>query len=153
MKRINIVILLSTFFVAFAGCRDDEEDFNIVGTWQQQSSELYIDPGNPGVPGMSFTDDDPVTVVFRPDGTGTFNEADGNRNFTWTLDGNLLTISDPEATLNLTLTTMSDNRMVGEQVLTPQEISALIDLEDEDMDFLTTFPNLTARITVVFIRN
>ncbi len=156
MKKTKLLLLaMMAFVVAFSGCsKDDDDDFSIVGTWQQESFEMAVNFGIPGVDDMILfeDEDEDVTITFNEDGTGSVSDSDGTEPFTWNLSGNVLTISDNDMNLSLNLTTMTDKRIVGEQTLTREELTEMFEDDEEDMDFFDDFPNLTAKLKIVLVR-
>lgn len=156
MKKTKLFLLaMMAMVIAFSGCsKDDDDDFSIVGTWQQESFEMAVNFGVPGVDDMVFADDEgeDVTITFNEDGTGSATDSDGTDSFTWTLSGDVLTISDNEMDLSLNLTTKTKSRLVGEQSLTKDEMEEMFDLDEEDMEMFAIFPNLTAKLKIILVR-
>lgn len=153
MKRTGLLLFaFAAIVIAFSGCsKDDDDDFSIVGTWQQESFSLTVDFGVPGIDPMVLADEDDedATITFNDNGTGSFNDIDGSEPFTWSLTGDQLTISDDEMSITLTLTTMTDSRVVGEQSLTAQEMADMFELDEVDLNM---FPNLTAILKIILVR-
>ncbi len=156
MKKTRLFLLaMMAMVIAFSGCsKDDDDDFSIVGTWQQESFEMAVDFGVPGVDDMVLADDegDDVTITFNDDGTGSATDSEGTEPFTWTLSGDVLTISDEQMNMSLTLTTKTDSRLVGEQTMTKEEMQELMELDEEDMAIFEDFPNLTAKLKIVLVK-
>jgi len=151
MKRINFLIALAVIVFAFTSC-EDEESFDITGTWTQEKSEITISSGIPGFDDFSFSDDEPVTITFNQDGTGEAISEEGTDSFTWSLADDKLTISDDEMPLTLTLTTMTESRVVGEQSLTSELITSLGLLDPEDEEMLDQLGDFTGKITITMVR-
>jgi hypothetical protein len=154
MKKTRLILFaFAAMVIAFSGCSKDD-DFSMVGTWTQESSKFEINMGIPGMDGFTMEDNDPATIVFNADGTGTATDDEGTDTFNWSLSGNELSITDPATnfTTKLTLTTMTDKRVVGEQTLTQAELIAMGDWDEEDMEFFDNFPDLTAKMTIVLVR-
>ena len=153
MKRTGLLLFaFAAMAIAFGGCsKDDDDDFSIVGTWQQESFSLTVDFGIPGMDPMVIDEDDDedVTITFNDDGTGYSSDSEGTESFNWTLSGNQLTISDVDMSLTLTLTTMTNSRVVGEQSLTAEEMADMFEIDDEDFDM---FPNMTASMKIVLVK-
>ncbi|MFW5708085.1 MAG: lipocalin family protein [Bacteroidota bacterium] len=156
MKKTRLFLFaLTAMIVAFSGCsKDDEDDFSMVGTWTQESSLMVIDLGDEDLDNFTFEDNDPVTIVFEADGTGTATDDGVSEDFTWELTGNTLAITDPveNYTMNLTLTTMTDTRVVGEQNLTQAELIAMGGLSEEELGLFESYPDLTAEITITLVK-
>ncbi|MFW5757675.1 MAG: lipocalin family protein, partial [Bacteroidota bacterium] len=131
MKRINYLVALTIIIFAFTSC-EDEESFDMTGTWTQEKSEITLSSDIPGIEDFSFSDDEPVTVTFNEDGTGEAVSEEGTDSFNWSLENEILTISDDEMPLTLTLTTMTDSKVVGEQTLTSELVlgAGLLDPEE-----------------------
>ncbi len=111
MKRTGLLLFaFAAMVIAFSGCSKDDDDngFNIVGTWNIDKVEVYMGDM------LIDTDVDDGTVTFNADGTGSATDSDGTDTFNWSLSGNQLTISDDEETTVMTLTTMEKNLMVAE---------------------------------------
>ncbi|MFP4288655.1 MAG: lipocalin family protein [Bacteroidales bacterium] len=151
MKRINYLIALAVIVFAFTSC-EDEESFDMTGTWTQEKSEITISSGIPGVEDFSFSDDEPVTVTFNEDGTGEAVSEEGTDSFNWSLADDKLTISDDEMPLTLTLTTMTDSKVVGEQTLTSELILAAGFLDPEEEEMLDQFGDFSGKITLTLVR-
>ncbi len=151
MKRINYLLALAVIVFTFASCEDDES-FDITGTWTQEKSEVSFSSDIPGFQDISFSDDEPVTVTFNEDGTGEAISEEGTDSFNWTLNEDKLTISDDEMPLTLTLTTMTDTRVVGEQTLTSELIGSLGLLDPEDEEMLDQLGDLSGKITLTLVR-
>lgn len=159
MKKIGLLTVIGAFLMALGSCSKDDDDFTIVGTWQQVKSELIISSGMPGAPDLTFTDDDPLTIIFNADGTGSFVDEEGTDNFTWVLSGKQLTISEGSIAQVFTLTTMNEDRVVAESELDRDELLALFDSFDDDdddddvdeIDF-SDLPNVSARIVFEMVK-
>lgn len=151
MKRINYLLALAFIVLGFTSCEDDES-FDITGTWTQEKSEVSFSADIPGLQDFSFTDDEPVTITFNADGTGEAISEDGTDSFNWSLNEDQLTISDDEMPLTLTLTTMTDTRVVGEQTITSELIGSLGLLDPEDEEMLDQLGDLSGKITLTLVR-
>jgi len=156
MKKLGILLALTAFILSFNSCSEDDDDFSLVGTWQQEKFEFKVSFGVPGVQDFVETDTDPTTFVFNADGTGSATyEEEGTEitdTFTWELSGNELTIAESEMTLTLDLTTMTDTRVVGEQSLTIDQLAAMADLDEEELEGFALFPNLTADLVITLVK-
>lgn len=156
MKKTRLFLLaMMAMVIAFSGCsKDDDDDFSIVGTWQQETFEMAVNFGIPGVDDMVIADDEgeDVTITFNEDGTGSATDSEGTDAFTWTLSGDVLTISDNEMDLSVNLTTKTDSRLVGEQTLTKDEMAEMFEMDEEDMAFFDDFPNMVAKLKIVLVR-
>lgn len=156
MKKTQFMLLaMMAFIIAFSGCsKDDDDDFSIVGTWQQESLQMAVDFGVPGVDDMVIDEQEgeDVTITFNEDGTGSATDSEGTEAFTWSLTGDVLTISDNEMDLTLNLTTKTDSRLVGEQTMTKEQLAEMADLSDEDMAYFDNFPNMEAKLKIVLVR-
>ncbi len=160
MKKTKLMFLaMMAFAIAFSGCSkdDDDDDFNIVGTWQQESIVMAVDLGVPDMDDMIIDEqeDEDVTITFNEDGTGSATHAEGTDTFNWTLTGDVLTISYSEMDemdLSLNLTTKTDSRLVGEQTLTKEEMAELAEMDEEDMAYFDEFPNMEAKIKIVLVK-
>lgn len=160
MKKIGLLLVLGAFLFALGSCsKDDDDDFSIVGSWQQVKSELVISTGVPGAPEFTFADEDPVTITFNANGTGSFVDEDGTEAFNWALTGNKLTLTEGNVSQVFTLTTMTENRVVAEAQLNRDELLALFenfdddddDDDDDGIDF-SMFPNLTAKVVFEMVK-
>jgi hypothetical protein len=152
MKRIFILMPFLALTILIQGCRSDD-DFSIVGSWIQESSQLYIDPGEPGEQGITLNDLTPINFIFRADGTGTMNDSESSSPFTWSLKNRVLTLSSSETTLNLTLTTMTTDRVIGEQTLSALEMRYLFDFDESQLVWFERYPNISGKITISLRRN
>jgi hypothetical protein len=157
MKKLNVFSLLGIIIFGLAGCHNDD-DISIIGTWQQESIELFIHYGIVGIPETSYEIGGENSIVtFRSEGTGSFSNSEGEINFIWNLKDKVLTISNEYESIPgymLNLTTLTHKLIVGEQTITKEELLTLIEfinpeLIDEQVQFLLTmFPNLSARLTI-----
>jgi hypothetical protein len=154
MNNLKMLLAAMIMMISVAGCSkdDDNNELSIVGTWQQEVDELTINPNVPGIGPQPIPYDDTATVVFNSNGTGTRTSEDGTDNFSWTLDGNRITIVFDDRTLILNLTTHTHNRLVAEQNFTMNEIVSSGLLDAETLQVLQVFPNLTARIVMTLDR-
>lgn len=148
---------LAAFAFSFSSCsKDDDDNFTLVGTWQQEKYEFIVDFGVPGLQDFVETDTDPLTMVFNADGTGSATyEEEGTEitdTFSWSLSGSVLTITDSDLSLSLNLTTMTNERVVGEQTLTLEQLAAMGDLGEEELEGFALFPNLTAAIAITLVK-
>ncbi len=155
MKKISLLLVMFMAALAFTACdKEDDDNFSIVGTWEQEKMEMTI--AATGMDEWVETDTTPTTIVFNEGGTGTATYLEEGQtvtdNFTWTLSNDVLTIIDSEMALTLKLTTMTDTRLVGEQTLTMAEMAEFNDLSEEDAAFLEMFPNLTAKIVITLVK-
>ncbi|MFW5778383.1 MAG: lipocalin family protein [Bacteroidota bacterium] len=150
MKRINYLVALTIIIFAFTSC-EDEESFDMTGTWTQEKSEITLSSDIPGIEDFSFSDDEPVTVTFNEDGTGEAVSEEGTDSFNWSLADDKLTISDDEMPLTLTLTTMTDSKVVGEQTLTSELVLGAGLLDPEEEELLEEF-DFTGSITITLVR-
>ncbi|MFW6248423.1 MAG: lipocalin family protein [Bacteroidota bacterium] len=150
MKRINYLVALTIIIFAFTSC-EDEESFDMTGTWTQEKSEITLSSDIPGIEDFSFSDDEPVTVTFNEDGTGEAVSEEGTDSFNWSLENEILTISDDEMPLTLTLTTMTDSKVVGEQTLTSELVLGAGLLDPEEEELLEEF-DFTGSITITLVR-
>lgn len=145
MKKINVLILLITAFaLVFSACSKDDDDFDIVGTWTHEKTEVTF-----SFMGMSDTETDPGdgTVTFNSDHSGYATDLDGNKDeFTWQLSGRDLTIIDEldGDELRLKLTTRSSSRMVAEV----QNLDAF----GFDFDFDPEMGEVDIKVEMVLIR-
>jgi hypothetical protein len=156
MKKLGMLLALTAFILSFNSCSKDDDDFSLVGTWQQEKFEFRVSFGVPGLQDMVETDTDPTTFVFNSDGTGSATYEEENveitDTFSWNLSGNELTITDSEMTLTLELTTMTNTKVVGEQSLTIDQLAAMADLDEEELEGFALFPNLTADLIISLVK-
>lgn len=119
MKKTRLLFLaFGLILFAFSGCsKDDEDKFDIVGTWNVDKVEIYFEGE------LMQTIENDGTFTFNADGTGTVIDDEGTDTFEWSLSGDKLTITDDEGTIVVTLTTMEGNKMVGEFEETFEEIT------------------------------
>jgi len=95
--------------VVFTGC-SKEEEFDIVNTWDHESTKLttYWGPNH-----VSITLDGEGSVTFYSDGNGTSTVEDfEDGDFTWTLSDKTLTIIKGTREREYELTKMEAKRMV-----------------------------------------
>jgi len=119
MKKTGLLFLaFGLILFAFSGCsKDDEDKFDIVGTWNVDKVEIYVEGE------LMETIENDGTFTFNADGTGTVVDDEGTDTFEWSLSGDKLTITDDEGITEVTLTTMERNKMVGEFEETWEEIT------------------------------
>lgn len=152
MKKTRLLFLaMMAMVIAFSGCSKDD-DFSIVGTWQQEAFEMTVNFGFGEDMVIDEDEGEDITITFNADGTGSATDSDGTDTFTWNLSGDVLTISDNEMNLSLNLTTKTDTRLVGEQILTKDEMVEMFEMGEEEMEMFETFPNLTAKLKIILVR-
>jgi hypothetical protein len=161
MKKIQSLIAISVLIFTLGSCSKDDE-FSMVGTWEQEKFDLVVSYGVQGLPNMVISDTDKVTMVFNADGTGTATSPeDGSDNFTWAVSGDDLTLTYGMMQMKVKLTTKTNTRVVGEQTLTATELALLAALlgddgdDEDDIDFteiLTTFPNASVSIIITLVK-
>jgi hypothetical protein len=160
MKTVKKCTLFVIILFTLAACRDEEE-FSIVGNWQQECIELFINSGIQGEQETPYKFEGEVVIfTFRADGTGSFSDSE-NMNFIWNLNGKVLTIRNEEWSIpgyELNLTTMTQKKLIGEQTINKDELLALIRFIDPELLtpqmllFFFMFPNLSARIQLTLNR-
>ncbi|MFO8020817.1 MAG: lipocalin family protein [Perlabentimonas sp.] len=123
MKKFKLFALVGAFAMLFSACSKD--DISIVGKWNidKMTFEMTM-----VVDGETQTETGAETnqgwIEFKSGGTGIDDAGDS---FTWTLSGDKLTISeDGEDPLTMTLTTLTEDKIVGEW--TDQEVWQGVDV-------------------------
>lgn len=155
MNNLKMLMAAMIMMISVVGCSKDDnnnDELSIVGTWQQESSDITVNAGIPGIAPQTIPDDDPATVVFNSNGTGTRTGLESTDNFSWTLAGDRLTLVFDDNTLILNLTTHTRDRLVGEQNFTLAEIIASGLLDEETLELMQMFPNLTAQVVMTLTR-
>jgi len=158
MKKLGMLLALTAFILSFNSCsKDDDDDFSMVGTWQQEKLEITV--SMLGIQDYVHTRIVPTTFVFNSDGTGSATYEEDNTmitdTFSWNLSGSVLTISDSDLSMTLNLTTMTNSKVVGEQSLTIAqlaELAAMVDLDEEELEGLALLPNLTADLAITLVK-
>ena len=158
IKTRLLFIAMMAMAVVFSGCDDDDDDndFSIIGTWEQESLQLFIKPSS-NLPEVLLYEeqDEGTTITFHENGTGTLEENEEIDPFTWELSDNILSISYSAVTMNFTLGTKTNIRVTGEQSMTKEELTeilAMFDTEDINLSIIDEFPNLTATLKIAFVR-
>lgn len=162
MKKFSVLLALSAVLYMFSSC-EKEDDFSVIGTWEQEKLQVTIDYGVPILPNYTETITEPATVVFLEDGTGSItteqNEQPVVMPFDWTLSKDMLKLTGTGIDLELKLTTKSDTKMVGEQTLNIDEVLANLDqllanleLTDSEKLLLASATNLKAKLVFTMVR-
>jgi hypothetical protein len=162
MKNFSVFLALSAVLFIFSAC-EKEDDFSVIGTWEQEKLQVTIDYGVPLLPNHSETITEPATIVFLENGTGTLTTEQNDQpvamTFNWTLSKDVLTLKGTGIDLKLKLTTKSDTKMVGEQTLNTEEVIANlnqllanINLSDEEKLALSLLTNLKVKVVFTLVR-
>lgn len=124
MKKLRLLLFFSIILLAAGSCKK-EEAFTIVGKWNfdKVSMSLFMND----IPISNEIKENAGWIQFNKDKTGTVftyadeenDEPESEGTFTWTLDGNQLTITSNEGDdifmdVPLTLTTMDLNFVIAE---------------------------------------
>lgn len=115
----------------FSACSKDD-DFSIVGKWNVDKTTFDITMVIDGQT-QTITDEetDEGWIEFKSDGSGVHVDGD---TFNWTLSDDKLTITEEDDySFTMTLTTMTDNKVVGEwtEVEEMEGVEATMDITIE----------------------
>jgi hypothetical protein len=107
MKKTGLLFFaMSAMLIVFSSCSKD--GFEIEGTWNLDKVETYMGGE------LIETNENEGTITFNSGGTGTATDDGETDEFNWTLIDNTLTIVFDDETTILTLTTKTEDKMVGE---------------------------------------
>ncbi len=116
MKKTGLLFLaMSAMLIVFSSCSKD--GFEIEGTWNVDKVETYMGGE------LIDTSENEGTVTFNSDGTGSATDDGETDEFNWTLIDDTLTLLFDDETTILTLTTKTEDKMLGEFEETWEEVT------------------------------
>ena len=139
MKKFTLLLLALAAMLNFTSCSDDDDDFNIVGTWKYDKVEIALKSNNGKsdaivkkyIEDFSVGDYDGEFITFKAD--DTFIDADGDTGV-YVIKNNILTITWDDYPDNVSYN-ISGNKLVISYKYDNEDIEDLImDMEYDEIE-------------------